>query len=95
MRSFRCAVTASARPMSKNIDSYLVDGWAVIVKSGARKARWVDNWVVDKMVDMFGWVTMIAGQFSRTLQVGKIQFYVCVTFGVAAILLLGLMLAFP
>jgi NADH-quinone oxidoreductase subunit L len=77
------------------IDSYFVDGWAVIVKNTSRKARWVDNWIVDKMVDLFGWVTMIAGQISRALQVGKIQFYVCVTFGVAAILLLGLMLAFP
>jgi NADH-quinone oxidoreductase subunit L len=77
------------------IDSYFVDGWAVIVRIGSNKARWVDNWVVDKMVDMFGWVTMIFGQISRALQVGKIQFYVCVTFGVAAILLLGLMLAFP
>jgi NADH-quinone oxidoreductase subunit L len=77
------------------VDSYFVDGWAVIVKNGAQKARWVDNWVVDKMVDLFGWVTMIFGQVSRALQVGKIQFYVCVTFGVAAVLLLGLMLAFP
>ena len=72
-----------------------VDSTATVVKIWSRGAATVDNWVVDKMVDAFGWVTWVLGALTRALQVGRIQFYVCVTFGVAALLLIGAMLAFP
>jgi hypothetical protein len=77
------------------IDGFLVDGWSAVLKTWSTGARAVDNWVVDKMVDAFGWVTWLLGTLTRALQVGKIQFYVCVTFGVVALALLGLVLAFP
>jgi hypothetical protein len=47
---------------------------------------------VDKTVDAFGWVTWFLGALARTTQAGKIQFYVGVTFGVAVLVLLALLL---
>jgi NADH-quinone oxidoreductase subunit L len=74
------------------IDGFLVDGWAAVVKGWTLTARAVDDWIVDKVVDSFGWATWLFGTLARAIQVGKIQFYVCVTFGVAALVLLTLML---
>lgn len=78
-----------------NIVDATVDSTAAVVLVWSRGARLFDNWIVDKLVDAFGFVTRILGTIAQMIQVGKIQFYVCVTFGVAALLLLGLMLAFP
>ncbi|HLX63312.1 MAG TPA: NADH-quinone oxidoreductase subunit L [Planctomycetota bacterium] len=77
------------------LDGILVDGWSIVVKSISGVARFMDNWFVDKCVDFFGWVTALAGVFARILQYGRIQYYVCVTFGVVAVVLLWLMLAMP
>jgi NADH-quinone oxidoreductase subunit L len=78
----------------KNIlDGFFVDGWASILCTWASIAGFIDNWIVDKIVDAFGWTTWILGAFTRCLQVGKIQFYVCLTFGAVALALLGLMLS--
>jgi NADH-quinone oxidoreductase subunit L len=74
------------------IDRWMVDGWALVVKVWSLMAREFDNWVVDKFVDLFGWVTWLLGALARTLQAGKIQYYVCVTFGVVIAIWLGLML---
>jgi NADH-quinone oxidoreductase subunit L len=76
------------------IDGFFVDGWSAVLKTWSTGARAVDNWVVDKMVDAFGWATWLSGTLARAVQVGKIQFYVCVTFGAAALILLGLILGF-
>lgn len=77
------------------LDKWLVDGWSLIVRGVSVASRGVDNWVVDKMVDAFGWVTYVLGVFARLIQFGKIQYYVCVTFGVVAIVLLWVMLSMP
>ena len=74
------------------VDGLMVDSWAGFVKVWAVGARAFDNWIVDKFVDAFGWFAWFAGTLTRSLQTGKIQFYVCVTFGVAAVVWLGLML---
>ena len=79
---------------SKVVDA-TVDSTAMVVKIWSRGARAADNWFVDKLVDAFGWATWILGALARALQVGKIQFYVCVTFGIAAVVLLWAMVAFP
>ena len=77
------------------LDSIFVDGWSTIVRIFAGISRFFDNWFVDKCVDFFGWATSFFGVFARILQYGKIQYYVAVTFGVAAAVLLWLMLAMP
>lgn len=74
------------------IDQILVDGWAYFIRAVARVARDIDNWFVDRCVDLFGWVTWFAGAITRTLQAGKIQYYVCVTFGAVAVVVLVLMM---
>lgn len=74
------------------LDGIVVDGWSYLVRWTSTGARGADNWVVDKMVDAFGWVTYVLGVFARLIQFGKIQYYVCVTFGVVAIVLLWVML---
>ena len=74
------------------IDRILVDGWSTVIRTWATGARAVDNWFVDKVVDSFGWGTYFIGQLSRGLQRGKIQYYVCVTFGVVAVAMLVLLL---
>lgn len=76
------------------VDGILVDGWSSLLKVWSQGARAADNWVVDKMVDAFGWGTWLLGTLARALQVGKIQFYVCVTFGAVGVLLIALLLAF-
>ena len=73
------------------VDGLMIDGWASFVKVWAVGSRAFDNWIVDKFVDAFGWIAWFCGTLTRSLQTGKIQFYVCVTFGVAALLWLGLM----
>ena len=77
------------------LDAIFVDGWSFVLKTVAGVSRFVDNWFVDKCVDFFGWAASFFGVFARILQYGKIQYYVCVTFGVAAFVLLWLMLAMP
>ena len=77
------------------LDAIFVDGWSFVIKSISGISRFVDNWFVDKCVDFFGWAASFFGVFARILQYGKIQYYVCVTFGVAAFVLLWLMLAMP
>jgi NADH-quinone oxidoreductase subunit L len=77
------------------IDGFMVDGWAPVLKTWSGAANLFDKWIVDKLVDAFGWATWLLGALTRSLQVGKIQFYVCVTFGVVALMLLGLLLAYP
>ncbi|MEI6232716.1 MAG: NADH-quinone oxidoreductase subunit L [Planctomycetota bacterium] len=77
------------------LDKVCIDGWSFVLKSIATVAKLVDNWFVDKCVDFFGWATSFVGVFARILQYGKIQYYVCVTFGVVAFVLLWLMLAMP
>ncbi|HEY3322619.1 MAG TPA: NADH-quinone oxidoreductase subunit L [Planctomycetota bacterium] len=74
------------------LDRWGVDGWAFVVKGFAFVSRMLDDWFVDQVVDLFGHVTRLLGWFARAMQVGKIQFYVCVTFGVAAVVMLGLLL---
>jgi hypothetical protein len=77
------------------VDGIFVDGWAFVVQALATICGAVDNWFVDKVVDAFGLVTRVFGVLTTLLQAGKIQYYVCVTFGVAAVVVLWLMLAFP
>ena len=89
------AVNSACSWFDSNVVDATVDSTAIVVRTWAQGARNFDNWVVDKMVDAFGWTAWLTGSLSRAAQVGKIQFYVCVTFGIAALLLLGLMLAFP
>ncbi|MCZ7647844.1 MAG: proton-conducting transporter membrane subunit [Planctomycetota bacterium] len=74
------------------IDQTLVDGWSVAIRIVAGAARNIDNWVVDKCVDAFGVVTWLLGAVARTLQAGRIQYYVALTFGAVAVLLLALLL---
>ncbi|MCW8133740.1 MAG: hypothetical protein KIS92_25565, partial [Planctomycetota bacterium] len=74
------------------IDQILVDGWAYFILAISQVGKSMDNWVVDKCVDLFGIVTGLLGQLSRSLQAGKIQYYVCVTFGAVALLLLALLM---
>ena len=77
------------------LDGILIDGWSTVLKTISGIARFMDNWFVDKCVDFFGWAASFFGVFARILQYGKIQYYVCVTFGVAAAVLLWMMLAMP
>jgi NADH:ubiquinone oxidoreductase subunit 5 (subunit L)/multisubunit Na+/H+ antiporter MnhA subunit len=75
------------------IDYWLVDGLLpYTARFGSLVARAFDNWIVDKFVDLFGIVTWVLGALARAVQAGKIQYYVCVTFGVVLALWLGLML---
>ena len=74
------------------IDRFCVDGWATVAQTWANGSGAFDNWVVDKCVDLFGTVTWMLGALSRSLQTGRIQFYVCVTFGLTALVLLGLVM---
>ncbi|MFH0939585.1 MAG: NADH-quinone oxidoreductase subunit L [Planctomycetota bacterium] len=74
------------------IDGFLVDGWATVLKICRVIARAFDDWIVDKTVDAFGWATLFFGVLARATQAGKIQFYVCMTFGATMLLLLALLL---
>jgi NADH-quinone oxidoreductase subunit L len=74
------------------IDGLLIDGWSTLLKFWSWGAKNVDNWFVDKVVDLFGKVTWFFGGFARAIQRGQIQYYVCVTFGLAVVVLLGLLL---
>ncbi|HYG75456.1 MAG TPA: NADH-quinone oxidoreductase subunit L [Planctomycetota bacterium] len=74
------------------VDRWLVDVWALLVRAWGLGARWIDNKIVDAIVDLFGYVTWFFGRTTQLVQAGKIQFYVCVTFGVAAVVLLTLLL---
>ncbi|GMV83617.1 MAG: hypothetical protein AMXMBFR7_48010 [Planctomycetota bacterium] len=74
------------------IDQILVDGWAYFVRSIARVSSAIDTWFVDKCVDAFGVATWMLGTVARTLQAGRIQYYVCLTFGAVAVVLLVLMM---
>jgi len=74
------------------IDQILVDGWAYFLLAISQVGKSMDNWVVDKCVDLFGIVTGLLGQASRSLQAGKIQYYVCVSFGAVAVLLMMLVM---
>lgn len=74
------------------IDQTLVDGWAYFIRAVSRVSRGIDNWFVDRCVDLFGWTTWFAGTITRTIQAGKIQYYVCVTFGAVAVVLLVLLM---
>jgi hypothetical protein len=75
------------------IDYWLVDGLLpYTARFGSLVARAFDNWIVDKFVDLFGIVTWVLGALARAVQAGKIQYYVCVTFGVVVAVWLGVML---
>ncbi|MBI3828083.1 MAG: NADH-quinone oxidoreductase subunit L [Planctomycetes bacterium] len=74
------------------LDQILVDGWAYFIMAVSQVGRAFDNWVVDKCVDLFGTVTALCGQLTRSLQAGKIQYYACVTFGAVALVLLMLLM---
>ena len=77
---------------AKILDGILIDGWSLVIRSIGQVARGADNWFVDKCVDAFGWITYMLGVFARLIQFGKIQYYVCVSFGVVAAVLLWIML---
>src|SRR4029453_4230535 len=36
---------------------------------------WFDRWVIDGLVDLFGWIPAAAGYIMRSLQMGLVQFY--------------------
>ncbi|HYF49803.1 MAG TPA: NADH-quinone oxidoreductase subunit L [Planctomycetota bacterium] len=74
------------------LDRIFVDGWALLLRGISVVARAIDNWVVDKLVDAFGWAAWTAGTVARALQAGQIQYYVCVTLGMAAMVLLGILM---
>ena len=74
------------------LDQILVDGWAYFARAVSQVGRMLDDWVVDRFVDACGLCTGLAGQLTRSLQAGKIQYYVCVTFGAVAVLLLVLVM---
>jgi len=74
------------------LDQILVDGWAYFARTVAQVCSTFDNWVVDRIVDLFALVTGILGQGSRSLQAGKIQYYVCLTFGAVALVLVVLVM---
>ncbi len=76
----------------KILDQVLVDGWAYFIRAVSQVGRAVDNYFVDKCVDFFGWAAWVAGAMTRSLQAGRIQYYVCVTFGVVTVLLLFLLM---
>jgi len=75
------------------VDHWLVDGWEKVVRVWSLAAGAFDNWVVDGTVDLLGKTTWLLGSAVRPLQAGKIQYYVCVTFGVVILVWLGLLLA--
>ena len=56
--------------------------------------RLIGNRVVNG-VWRLGYAARFFGVFPRLLQFGRIQFYVCVTFGAVAAVLLWMMLAMP
>jgi NADH-quinone oxidoreductase subunit L len=74
------------------LDQIAVDGWAYLLRGVSAVCRLADNWVVDKCVDAFGWAAWFGGALTRRLQTGQIQFYAGMTFGVAALVMLWLLL---
>jgi NADH-quinone oxidoreductase subunit L len=72
------------------LDRRLVDEWGNLARAVSMLARGLDNWFVDQCVDAFGWLTWLAGAAARLLQSGRIQYYVAVSFGVAALVILWL-----
>ena len=99
-RFYQDAVVPAAKVVNKTLyyfdfavlDQILVDGWAYFVRAVARICGDFDNWVVDKLVDACGVVTWMVGSLVRSLQAGRIQYYVCVTFGVVAVVMLALLM---
>jgi NADH-quinone oxidoreductase subunit L len=74
------------------IDRVFVDGWLFVVRVVSWIAGTVYDWIVDKCVDAFGWVTLAFGSVTRELQTGRIQFYAGVTFGVVVVVMMWLLL---
>ena len=98
-RIYQDGIVGAAKKFNRlcwRFDAAIVDGfvdmWSLIARSWGWGAKLFDNWIVDKIVDAFGIGTWVLGTISRAIQVGKIQFYVCVTFGIVAVVLLGLVL---
>ncbi|MEN6459601.1 MAG: NADH-quinone oxidoreductase subunit L [Thermoguttaceae bacterium] len=57
----------------------------------AQAAAWLDRWVIDGLVDLFGWMPALLGAALRPVQNGLIQFYaVAMVLGLLA--MLGLLL---
>jgi NADH-quinone oxidoreductase subunit L len=57
----------------------------------ARLAAWFDHWVIDGLVDFFGWVPALLGAALRPVQNGLVQFYaLAMVLGLLA--MLGLLL---
>jgi NADH-quinone oxidoreductase subunit L len=66
-------------------DKYLIDGWAVVIRQLYRLSNFIDNLFVDKiLVDGTGTSVRFFNVILRTIQNGKIQFYIFVLFLVLA-----------
>ncbi len=60
-------------------DRFVVDGWAVVVRYVMGVAKWFDNLFVDTiMVDGTGASVKVFNVVLRTIQSGKIQFYIII-----------------
>ncbi|MBM4419605.1 MAG: NADH-quinone oxidoreductase subunit L [Chloroflexi bacterium] len=53
----------------------------------ARVASWVDQHVVDRIVDLFGWVTLRVGRFATLAHTGRLPNYALVVFGGVAVII--------
>ena len=62
-------------------DKYFIDGWAIVTRQLYRLSNFVDSLFVDKiLVDGSGTSVRFFNVILRTIQNGKIQFYIFVVF---------------
>ena len=70
---------------SKVYDRYFIDGWATVTRQLYRLSNFIDSLFVDRvLVDGTGTSVRFFNVILRTVQNGKIQFYIFVLFVVLA-----------
>ncbi len=72
--------------LSGPIDNLWTSGWRRGLLPFAQLAGWVDRYVVDGLVNVFGWAALEGGEGVRRIQTGSIRDYVYAIAAVAAIL---------
>jgi NADH:ubiquinone oxidoreductase subunit 5 (subunit L)/multisubunit Na+/H+ antiporter MnhA subunit len=75
-------------------DQRVIDGFVNLSGRGtivfSNINRWIDNYIVDGLVNTFGFVTRTVGTGLRYIQTGFVQNYILVVFlGLVLLLLLG------